>query len=140
MIPLTILLKAGIPYKGMDFNGVIRRINLDELSENNYISDSRKISGSSNNLFRVCRSLLFDFARNNKYNSFSEFEEFDDETLFCSAVYVDGERENISLRKFDLLIRNETWRKQVLFIQGYVKATSTQSGYFGSKKKVSIKY
>lgn len=138
LIPLTILFRAGTPYKGLDFvNGSIRRVNLDELSDNHRVYDSRKISGAANSLIRVVRSMLIEFAKKAGYaEEFCDFEDIDEESLICSVVYVDGERENLSLRKFDLLIRNESWRRQAMFLQGYVPATSTQSGFFGSQKKV----
>ena len=135
-IPLTILFRNGTPYKGLGFEGYIKRVNLDEIASTSYVREARKITGSSNKLFRVCRSLLLEFVRSN--SNIENYEDFDDNTKFCSAVYQDGEREDITLRKFDLLIRNETWRKQVIFVQGYVTPISTQSGFFGSKKKVRI--
>ena len=112
-------------------------MNLDELSDTHRVYDSRLISGATNALLRVIRSLLIEFARNSGYaEEFCDFEDIDDESLICSAVYVDGEREHLSLRKFDLLIRNESWRRQLMFIQGYVPMASSQTGFFGSKKKV----
>jgi hypothetical protein len=138
VIPLTILFREGTPYKGLDFNsGSIRRVNLDELSDVHRVYDSRKISGATNALIRIVRSLLIDFARSSGYaEEFCDFEDVDEESLICSAVYVDGEREHLSLRKFDLLVRNESWRRQVMFLQGYVPMSSTQTGFFGSQKKV----
>lgn len=134
-VPITILFKHGVPYKGLESRAQnIRRVHLDNHAN---IHDSRSISGASNSLLRASRSLLIEFSRQSGYLEFDdEYEQEFYDSLICSAVYGDGERENLTLQKFDLLIRNETWRNQLLFLQGYVPAVSTQSGYFGAQKKV----
>jgi hypothetical protein len=150
IIPVTVLFKNGAPYKGMDYFGSnLRRISLDEHYDN--VRDGRRIiSGSSSALLRVCRSLLLNFAKEYGYVSGNDgySDDFngnvedgiDESTTICSVVYVDGEREDITLRQYDVLIRNESWRKQILFVQGFVPATSKQSGFFGNKKKVGSNY
>ena len=138
-VPITILFKNGVPYKGLESRGQnINRVHIDNHAN---IHDSRSISGASNSLLRASRTLLIEFARQSGYLEFDdEYEQEFYDSMICSAVYGDGERENLTLQKFDLLIRNETWRNQILLLQGYVPALSTQSGFFGAQKKVcSIK-
>ena len=48
-------------------------------------------------------------------------------------MYNDGEREDVNLRTLDILMRNEAWCSQVLVLQGYVPAASTQSGRFSDQ-------
>lgn len=52
------------------------------------------------------------------------------------VIYTDGESEEITLQKFDALIRNSSWRLQVMVVLGYVPAVTTQKGFFSDKAKV----
>jgi hypothetical protein len=40
------------------------------------------------------------------------------------------------LDKFDILMRNESWRYQVLLVQGYIPSRSTQKGKYSTENKV----
>ena len=42
------------------------------------------------------------------------------ELVLCTVTYSDGAREDIDLKSFDMLIRNDYWRSQLVLIQGYV--------------------
>ena len=128
-IPLTILFNEGMPYKALGYDGSIVRIIIDNNTVSNHKNDM--------SLLRTCRSLLNDFGVSIDTNSMVN-EDRSGDYLFCFVVYNDGVRENLSIRKFDNLIRNDAWRKLVLFIQGYIPYVSSQTGFYGSKKKVSI--
>ena len=58
--------------------------------------------------------------------------------FIVQVFYTDGESEDITLDKFDALIRNSSWRLQVLVILGYVPSVSTQNGFYSDKAKVYI--
>lgn len=49
---------------------------------------------------------------------------------------MDGESESVSLRTFDILMRNGSWRLQVLLVQSYIPAATETEGWFGTKAKV----
>lgn len=51
---------------------------------------------------------------------------------------MDGESENISLRTFDILMRNSAWRLQVLLVQSALVAATETEGWFGAQKKVCV--
>lgn len=53
--------------------------------------------------------------------------------------YTDGEFEELTLSALDSLTRSDTWRLQVLVIQGYVPPTSSQDGHYTDKAKVRSK-
>jgi hypothetical protein len=50
--------------------------------------------------------------------------------------YIDGEKEDLTLSSLQVLLRNESWRLQVLLAQAYVHAFSTVEGYYSHKPKV----
>ena len=46
--------------------------------------------------------------------------------------------EDVSLNTFDTLARNEAWRFQVLFIQGFIPSNSTIEGNYARYSQVSF--
>lgn len=68
---------------------------------------------------RILRKILVDFSINNGYDKF-QLNIHDDYHLICMVIYCDGSFEELSLHKFDILMTNDTWRNQVLFLQSYI--------------------
>jgi multidrug efflux pump subunit AcrA (membrane-fusion protein) len=99
------------------------------ITENNYIN-SELVNGDAlptDTVFRdeiyrdirILRKILVDFSINNNYDKF-QLNIHDDYHLICMVIYCDGSFEELSLHKFDILMTNETWRSQVLFLQSYI--------------------
>lgn len=140
-IPLTILFHQGQPFKGLETNdstGYVQRINFEEagLELERSVSEVR-LAGDGNRMMRIMRKLLKDYAEKNKYYTSQKIEE----PYICSVTYTDGEREDVNLRTFDILLRNEPWRMQVLIMQGYVPTISKANGRYsddGVKKVRSL--
>ena len=44
--------------------------------------------------------------------------------------------EDLTLKKFDILMRNESWRMQVQIVQSFIPQTLSFEGQFHSEKKV----
>jgi hypothetical protein len=137
-IPVTFILRDGQPYRGItscndtadsSAQSIIKRLSLDAVDER-ALGDSSSFRGHTNKGFRLIRQHLIDFQ---KKNGFDEGQANVEEPLFCHIFYSDGEEENISLRIFDVLLRNKSWRLQVLMLQGYVPAHSLKIGTFQMK-------
>ncbi len=121
--------------EGVGLSGrVVQRIHLDEHISSEKAS-RRVISEDFLTLLGIVRELLITFAMDNGY--IIPDRKLDESAQIASVVYMDGERETISINQFDVLIRNDAWRKQILFIQGHIPIVSRQQGFFGVKKKVS---
>jgi hypothetical protein len=58
----------------------------------------------------------------------------------AKVLYNDGEREDVNLRTFDILMRNDAWRSQVLLLQGFVPAVSVQSGRFSDQGAKTVSF
>lgn len=52
------------------------------------------------------------------------------------VFYNDNQIEDLTLRTLDTLLRNETWRLQVLLIQGYIPSKSTLKGFYSQEPQV----
>lgn len=53
---------------------------------------------------------------------------------------MDDQIENLTAKSLELLLRNDTWRAQVLLIQGYVPVQSLQTGLFSQQPVVSHQF
>lgn len=51
-------------------------------------------------------------------------------------IYTDDETEVLTAAKLDKLLRNDSWRLQVLMIQGYVPTVSMHSGLYSKQPHV----
>ena len=127
-VPLSFVFNNGAPIKALttdDTSGEVVRVDFQniELERTNEEVIHR---GASNRFLRIVRKLLLNYANHYKYMQFQKMEE----PLFASVTYTDGEREDINLKAFDTLMRNDTWRSQVIILQGYVPALSTQAGRY----------
>jgi len=131
-IPLTILFRKGEPTKVLstDNNGNICRVNLDDHIEVRDI-DEHGFRGELLKKFRALRKLLINFNQNNKYN-ISEYDE--EEALICTATYADNTIEDLNLRTLDTLMRNESWRTQLVYMQGYIPISKSKKGLYNKEK------
>ena len=59
-------------------------------------------------------------------------------TFIYKVFYNDDQIEDLALSTLDILLRNDSWRLQVLIIQGYIPAMSSQVGFFSAENKVNI--
>ena len=128
VIPLTLLFNRGYPEKVV-------------------ISDTKKKSvrgfatpfqqspptGSKENktlrktCFRYCQEMLVEYGQQNGYTNVQQHIE---EPILCTVTYTDGEREDLSLGKFERLFRTDVWCKQLVMIQGYVPYHTLQTGSY----------
>jgi hypothetical protein len=137
-IPLTCLFHEGRPWKALATNsttGFIQRISLDSSTEESSqrSTNERGLRGESLRLFRILRRLLLDFSENNNYHVYQESKS---DPFICKVFYTDGQIEDVSLATFDILIRNDSWKKQVMLVQGFVPSLSLLSGNFSSEPQV----
>jgi hypothetical protein len=139
-VPLTFVFKNGAPVKALttdDASGEVTRVDFQniELERTNEESIHR---GASNRGIRIVRKLLLDFAEHYGYFSAQKAEE----PMLASVTYTDGEREDLNIRAFDVLMRNDFWRPQILILQAYVPTLSIQAGMYqpdkGEKKVRSL--
>lgn len=57
-------------------------------------------------------------------------------SFFFKVIYTDNAIEDLPLKTLDVLLRNDSWRLQVLMIQGFVPALSTQVGNYSTETTV----
>lgn len=132
-IPLTILFRKGEPTKVLstDINECICRVQLDDNIEVRDI-DEHGFRGELLKKFRAVRKLLINFNQINKYNT-SDYEE-EEEAVICTATYADNTTEDLNLRTLDTLMRNESWRTQLIYIQGYIPTSKSKKGLYNKEK------
>jgi hypothetical protein len=119
-------------------SGHLERINLNHQME--YLERQRGekgLQGESLRSLRVLRKLLLKYSEDYEYDYDKSDLTSSGETKLCHVHYLDGEIEDLTLASFDRLIRSETWRLQVLLLQGYVPSISQQEGFYSDKPKVS---
>jgi len=159
-MPISFLFRNGEPFKALmtdEDRGEVVRVNMDNVDLEE--KDTEGIRGPSNRRIRVMRKLVIDYMEYHNYfklqtpqtkrvsknhntgKNESGFVEDDGEPYVISIIYQDGEREDVSLRTLDVLLRNETWRPQILIVQAYVPSLSIQGGRYsmdGEKKVRSL--
>jgi hypothetical protein len=91
------------------------------------------LRGEHNKYLRVVRKILCEYSKENGYDKVQEGGE---KMNLCTAYYTDGEKEVIDLYTFDVLIRNDGWRQQLLMLQGFIPSLSVQQGSYFDKPKV----
>ncbi len=145
-IPLTFIFNDSLPYKAIlseTETGVIKRLELDEIGLNLKIGENAfqdDQDSKVNKYLRITRKLLIEYSVTNEYSQV-QLNRGVSEPYIASAFYIDGEKEDLTLRAFDILIRKSQWRAQVNMIQGYIPATDVKAGYFttiGMKKIRSL--
>ncbi len=158
-MPITFLFRNGEPFKAImtdEERGEVVRVNMDNIDLEE--RDNEGIRGASNRRIRVMRKLVLDYLGYHNYlklqtpqtkriskihNSGDKnaYVEDDGEPYVVSIIYQDGDREDVSLRTLDVLLRNDTWRPQILIVQAYVPSLSIQGGRYsidGEKKVRSL--
>lgn len=99
----------------------------------------RGLQGESMKSLRAMRKLLIQYADENEYGQNNDAKNENDIKI-CRVYYTDGEVEDLTLQAFDRLIRSDTWRLQVLLLQGFVPFLSEMEGYYSDKPKVLLSY
>jgi len=159
-MPITFLFRNGEPFKALmtdEDRGEVVRVNMENVDLEEM--DNEGIRGASNRRIRVMRKLVIDYMDYHNYfrmqtpqtkrvsknhntgKSETGFVEDDGEPYVVSIIYQDGEREDVSLRTLDVLLRNDTWRPQILIMQAYIPSLSIQAGRYsmsGEKKVRSL--
>lgn len=132
-VPVTVIFKDGQPYRSLrSEKGELKRVYLESHEPERF----RGVNGFRGDAFKLLRNLreiLLNFAESRKYITTNVSE---DTTYICTVFYNDGEKEEISISKFDVLMRNDSWRFQIQFVQAFVPISSTSIGYYSSEKKV----
>ena len=124
-VPLTFVFKDGEPWRAVSMdraNQVIVRVPLEEPS---LYDDAR--SDAVNRGMKQYRNMLMEYQRANRYG---ECQANPADPLLCTVTFVDGEQEDMTLPRLDLLMHNDGWRNQVLLIQGYVPAVDRKVGNY----------
>ena len=139
-IPLTFMFKDGEPFKAltMDKNNLIVRVSPEDVS---LYENAR--SDATNRGMKQYRNMLLDYQMFNRYG---ECQQSPHDPILCTGIdtlhqlplsthpyinsppsiypitvtYVDGEQEDLTLQRLDLLMHNDNWRQQVMLLQGYV--------------------
>lgn len=60
--------------------------------------------------------------------------------LDLQVFYLDGQIEKLTLRTLDTLLRDDSWGRQVMIVQGYIPTVSIQTGNFSPQPQVSKEY
>jgi hypothetical protein len=143
-IPITFIFRDGSPIKSLTTNpesGLVERIDLNSAEHLERQRGEKGLQGESMKLLRVLRKLLLQFSEERDYGdhqpSHQDTGQHKDLKL-CHVCYTDGEVEDLTLSAFDRLIRSETWRLQVLLVQGYVPVLSQHDGFYSDKLKVPL--
>lgn len=135
-IPLTFIFREGQPVKALATDPstrVVDRVSMEGYTFEREAGDGNDLRGEHNRYLRILRKMLFEYSRENEYDKVQESGE---KMMLCTVYYADGEKEHIDVYTFDILIRNDSWRQQVLIVQGFVPAISVQQGTFYDKPKV----
>lgn len=159
-IPFTCIFQNGSPVKSLmtDFKtGKLKRVYVEKSDAmGKSTATSKGLQGTSLHPLQGMRKCLLDFSTLTGYDRVQQDEE---ETfiatvrLFCvfvfvifglltiqlycdQVLYTDDQTEHLTLKTLDMLLRNETWRLQVLIIQGYIPTTSVQTGAYSKLPQV----
>ena len=156
-MPITFLFRNGEPFKALmtdEERGEVVRVNMDAVEVE--VEDAGAIRGASKRRIRAMRKLVLDYMEyhnyllvqtpqtklvSKRYNADDPRAVVDDdgEPYVVSVVYSDGDREDMSLRTLDILLRNDTWRPQVLIMQAYVPSLSIQLGRFSADGEAKVR-
>jgi hypothetical protein len=135
-IPLTFIFRNGLPTKVVtnnDKTGTVKRVNLSGIET--HPDDKRTQKEDDIKNLALVRKLVIEFAMQTNYYD-SQLNRGIEEPMVVSVIYLDGQSEDLSLYSYDELIRRESWRCQLLLVQGYIPVMSVQSGYYELVTKV----
>eukprot|EP01038_Epipyxis_sp_PR26KG_P004789 gene4789-6716_t len=130
-IPVTVIFQNGQPSKAISTNrrtNYLKRDILESIAMERSLHE-KGLRGESFKLLRATRSLLLAFQQENQYDQIEDCS-------FCKVFYTDNQVEDMNLHTFDVLIRNETWRLQVLMIQAFVPTLSILPGNYSIEPQV----
>ena len=91
-------------------------------------------SDAQNRGVKQYRNMLMEYQQDNKY---TECQPDHSDPFLCTVTYVDGEQEDLTAQRLDLLMHNDNWRMQILLLQGYVPKVSRQFGNYELAANVS---
>ena len=138
-IPITFMLFQGRVVKGLEtdrYSGLVKTINIDD-NETRFIRDTETTSNSlpfQGSLFRDIQCMRQHLLKFQKYyisnSNFELYKNTVDEIPICIVTYTDGNQEELVIKTLDILSRNESWRSQVLLVQGYVPYVSNSLGHY----------
>lgn len=126
---MTFIFRNGQPLKGLETditkgNPFVSRISSNESSVLERELGDNGLSGERNKYLRNFRKSIVRYSSESNYLKVQEFDsqsaDQENEPKVCTVFYADGDIEDLDLRALDILIRNDSWRKQVLIVQGYV--------------------
>jgi hypothetical protein len=129
-IPLTFLFHHGEPQKCMYTDSSTGEVVRYDFRKAIFERDNSGTLGSvnaANPLLTSMRTTLVDYMNNNGY---MDDQKDMHQPLTLTVTYMDGDREDLDLSRFDILIRNEAWRSQVLLMQSYIPTLSIHTGRY----------
>ena len=135
-IPVTFIFRNGQPLKALctdPLSRTVTRLNLENTVYERELGENILL-GESNKYLRVFRKILLEYSKQNKFDIFQSKP--NEDTKICTVFYTDGEQEDIDIKTFDTLIRNESWRLQLLIVQGFIPPLSVQKGYYYDRSRV----
>ena len=124
-VPLTFVFKDGEPWRAVAMDRANQFIVRVPLEAPSLYENAR--SDVTNKGMTHYRNMLLEFSRTNRYG---ECQANPADPFLCTATFVDGEQEDMTLQRLDLLMHNDGWRNQVLLIQGYVPAVDRKVGNY----------
>ena len=134
-------MREGVSFRGEGFRNlrIMRKLLLEYMDKNEYIVlQNYQTRKTSHNLPQMNKSLSGSPDSKLAAGGNTNFED-DGEPYVATVVYADGEKEDLSLRTLDILMRNDMWRPQILILQAYVPSMSSQKGKYDSKKEGDTK-
>ena len=131
-IPLTFMFREGEPAKALSMDRSKQFITRVSPEEPSLYENAR--SDAQNRGVKQYRNMLVEYQRENKYD---DCQSSQDEPYLCTVTYVDGEQEDLTAQRLDLLMHNDNWRMQILLLQGYVPVVSRLSGNYEMATNVS---
>jgi hypothetical protein len=139
-IPVTLLFKDGEPHKALSMDSsdrFIQRVSLQDKDASELEIRDPEQADYANTInperqVKRYRTLLLDYQSRFRYD---RYQTQNAEPFICTATYIDGEREHLTLQKLDILMNNDVWRNQLIMLQGYVPAIKSISGIFERDKQ-----
>jgi hypothetical protein len=129
------MFREGEPTKALSMDRLKQFITRVSPEEPSLYENAR--SDAQNRGVKQYRNMLMEYQRENKY---AECQSSQGEPFLCTVTYVDGEQEDLTAQRLDLLMHNDNWRMQILLLQGYVPAVSRQTGNYELGANVSNTY
>ena len=137
-IPYVFIFRNGLPVRclGTDFNTkcVIRVPFLERTFEREV--GKAIVESNSNRAIESMRQFLIEYGHRRGY---TDAQGDIERPKVCTAFYMDGNREDLDMWTFDILLQNDLWRLQIHFVQSYVYGERELKGYHSSSIQEVIK-